>query len=72
MSRAKRKTTQTIVQVPTEDYLEFKRNHPAHGSWSWFVRECVRRFNDLHSTKPDELLSLVVESVKEDLEDEEE
>lgn len=62
--------TQTIVFVATEDYKEFRQIHPGQGAWSWFVRECLRRYNDLHSTNPEELLDLVVESVKEDIEDE--
>ena len=56
------------AHIPKEDYDIFKENYPGYGSWTWFVRECLRRFNDLHKETPKELIRIVVEGVKEDME----
>ena len=64
-------TSQVVVNIPTEDYAEFKRNYPAHGSLTWFIRECIRRYNDIHAEKPEELIGMVVESIRGDAEENE-
>ncbi len=58
-----------MVHVPIEDYKTFKTNYPGYGSWTWFVRECLRRINDLHAESPAELIATVVEGVKEDMDE---
>ena len=65
-SRSRANMKQTVVWIPVEDYEAFKRIHPAGGSWSWFVRECVKRYIDVHSEEPEKLIGMVVESVRED------
>ena len=57
------------VTVPKDDYKIFKANYPSHGSWSWFVRECLRRFNDLHMGNTGELLDETVKGLKEEVHD---
>ena len=58
--------TSRVVYVPTADYKTFKENYPALGSWSWFVRECLHRFNDLHLDNVDEILNETVSGIKEE------
>ena len=38
------------------------------GSFTWFVRECMLNFNDLHKDSPADLIRSVVEAVKEEIE----
>ena len=62
----KKRMQQAIVRVPIEDYEEFKANYPAYGSWSWFVREILVRFNDLHKGDTEELLTEIATTMKAD------
>lgn len=51
------------VEVDKEDYERFKSIRPAHGSWSWFVREALKRYVALHETNSDELLELAIKDL---------
>ena len=65
-SRQRANMKQTVVWIPIEDHEAFKRIQPAEGSWSWFVRECVKRYIDLHTEEPERLIDMVVGSIRED------
>ena len=56
-----------MAWVPNEDYETFLMNYPAYGAKTWFIRECLRRFNELHTDIPDDLIKTVAEGVKEDM-----
>jgi hypothetical protein len=58
-----------MVKIPTEDFEIFRKNYPYFGAWTWFVRECVRRFNDLHPNNTDEILDETVSGIKGGMED---
>ena len=62
------KMRRLVAHVPSEDYDTFRVNHPAYGAWTWFVRECLQRFNELHMETPGELIQTVVEGIEEDME----
>jgi len=66
-SHGRSNMTPRMVKVPTADYKIFKSNYPAHGSWTWFVRESLRRFNDLHLGNTDEILDQAVKGVMEEM-----
>lgn len=59
---AKRLTKKTIL-VETEEYERFKRRHPGHGDFTWFIRTAMRFYNELNDVKPDELVRTAVEEL---------
>ena len=61
----KKATIQTIINIPAEDYKSFRTLYPAYGTWTWFVRECLASFLDLHSEDPNDLIKEVVRDIKE-------
>lgn len=46
--------------LPRELVEEFDARHPSHGSFTWFVRSALEKYNEINKTDPDELLSLAV------------
>ena len=62
------KTHRILVKIPLHDWETFKENYPMQGSFTWFVRECMLNFNDLHKDSPADLIRSVVEAVKEEIE----
>lgn len=46
--------------VPREDFEKFCRTHPQHGSFTWFVRTALRRYNLINDVDPEELVDLAV------------
>lgn len=57
-----------VAHVPKEDYEVFRSNYPAYGAWTWFVRESLRRFNELHTESPEDLIQTAVEGIREGME----
>ena len=53
-------TVKKTLLIPKEDYERFKRTHPQHGAFVWFVREALRRYNLIHDVDPEELIGLAV------------
>lgn len=57
-----------IVKIPKSDYDEFREICPSYGSLTWLVRECIRKFNELHEGySADKTLDEVIEDVKESM-----
>lgn len=52
-----------IINLPVEDVEEFDRKHPQHGSFTWFVREALRRYNEISHPDPLELVNDVVADI---------
>ena len=57
------KLTKKTILVPDVEVERFKRRHPGHGDFTWFVREALRRYNDLNDVEPDELVELAVKEI---------
>ena len=53
-------TVKKTLLIPREDYERFRRIHPQHGAFVWFVRTALRRYNLIHNTDPEELVDLAV------------
>lgn len=52
-----------IVLFPEKEVERFKARHRGHGDFTWFMREALKRYNDLNEIDPDELIKLAVEGV---------
>lgn len=52
-----------IVLLPKTEVERFKARHRGHGDFTWFVREVLKKYNDLNDVDPDELLRLAAEGV---------
>ena len=52
-----------IVLLPEREIERFKAKHRGHGDFTWFVREVLKKYNDLNEVDPDELLRLAAEGV---------
>lgn len=50
--------------VPKTEVDRFKKRHRGHGDFTAFVREALKRYNDLNDTDPDELISLAVGEIR--------
>ncbi len=46
--------------IPKEEADKFRRTHPQHGAFTWFVREALRRYNLINDVDPEELINLAV------------
>lgn len=61
------KKVRILTVVPKEDYDTFRELYPAYGAWTWFVRECLVHFNELHKETPTDLLREAMVEVKEEM-----
>ena len=50
--------------IPKEDWAEFKRRHPSHGSFTWFVRTALHRYNELNEVNTEALMDLALSEIK--------
>jgi hypothetical protein len=53
-------TIKRTLLIPKVEMDRFKARHGGHGDFTWFVREALRRYNDLNDVDPNELISLAV------------
>lgn len=51
------------IEIPDDDYEAFVNLHPGHGSFTWFVREALRKYLKLHEVTPNELIELAVADI---------
>lgn len=51
------------ILIPEEEIERFEVRHPGHGSFTWFVRTCLEKYNELNDVNPDELIGTVVADV---------
>lgn len=57
--------TRTLA-LPREDLEAFQAHHPGHGAFSWFVREALKRYNELHTIDADDLIQAAVGEIRLD------
>lgn len=57
------KLVKKTLLIPEEEVKKFEAKHRGHGDFTWFVRESLRRYNELNDTNPDELITLAVNEI---------
>jgi len=57
-------TVKRTLLIPRDEMERFKSRHGGHGDFTWFVREALRRYNDLNDVDPNELISLAMSDIK--------
>ena len=50
--------------IPKKEMDRFKARHQGHGDFTWFVRESLKRYNDLNDVDPKELIGLAVTGIR--------
>ena len=60
MAKKKEHLVKKTLLISREEYDKFRRVHPAHGSFTWFVRTALRQYNLINTTDPQELVDLAV------------
>ena len=60
MPKTKTNLVKKTLLIPEDEYLKFRKTHPSHGSFTWFVRTALRRYNLINTTDPNELVDLAV------------
>lgn len=53
-------TVKKTLVIPRELFDPFKKRHPSHGSFVWFVRTALEKYNELNDIDPEELVRLAV------------
>lgn len=49
--------------LPEDEVEEFESTFPMHGAMTWFVREALRRFNEMNRVKPEEIVDVAVRDI---------
>ena len=57
MPQEKVKKTILISKI---EYDKFRKRHPGHGDFVWFVREALQKYNEINEVDPKELIELAV------------
>lgn len=60
------------IFVPKADIDRFRKLQPGYGSFTWFVRTALRRFNELHSVAAGDTLGMAVADIDFNDQDDEE
>jgi len=55
----KQKVKKTIL-IDKDEFDKFRERHPGHGDFVWFVREALKKYNELNEVDPNELVELAV------------
>lgn len=53
-----------VLTFPAEDLKKFKEIHPAHGAFTWFCREALRRYVSLNHIDPGMLVEEAVRGIE--------
>ena len=57
-------TIKKIVELPRESVEKFESLYPQRGAWTWFIREVLIRFVELHNVSDrDELINLALQDI---------
>lgn len=60
-------TTPTDVKktfwLPKKEVEKFESKFPMHGAMTWFLREALRRFNEITSFDPEEDLKSAIDDI---------
>lgn len=57
MPMSKPHLVQKVLSVPKDDAQWFEENYPDYGAWTWWVRESLRKFRELHEITPREIMN---------------
>lgn len=57
-------TVKKIVELPKDEVQRFEERFPQHGAFTWFIREAIRRFNDIYEINSEELIELAVRDIE--------
>lgn len=52
-----------IANFLRSDIERFNEIHPQHGSYTWFVRECISRYISLYDSSPTDNLNETVQFI---------
>jgi hypothetical protein len=51
------------IELDEDAVVEFNKYYPTRGALTWFVEKALKRFLEIHTQKPEELIHEVVDEI---------